>query len=224
MWKDLEIYSGKVVNNAISQAVQVGTAYGMSYVNMFDGGSRRLITPARYSGNIIVFEARRTAVQIAQKAVDDAINYGYKKIREAQWKQRSASIKQVQAAHNKLIEDGEKVDNEQGLGYIYDTQGQRFTAVGKYENHVKDALILSIPGKTILSKQTTTPSGALVKTNVTYDLLIFSDLSAKINMDTAKNLILTKVMGRDRSRKELVSNDDLLFIVQGNVVSDYPDI
>ena len=112
----------------------------------------------------------------------------------------------------------------QGLGYIYDTQGQRFTAVGKYENHVKDALILSIPGKTILSKQTTTPSGALVKTNVTYDLLIFSDLSAKINMDTAKNLILTKVMGRDRSRKELVSNDDLFFSVQGKVVSDYPDI
>ena len=63
-----------------------------------------------------------------------------------------------------------------------------------------------------------------MKTNVTYDLLIFYDISAKINMDTAKNLILTKVMGRDRSSKELVSNDDLFFSVQGKVVSDYPDI
>jgi hypothetical protein len=46
------------------------------------------------------------------------------------------------------------------------------------------------------------------------------DLAPKVSMNSAKNVILTQVQGRDFTRKELVSGGDLKFNVSGTIVSD----
>lgn len=48
------------------------------------------------------------------------------------------------------------------------------------------------------------------------------DLAPSVSMSSEKNVILTKVQGRDYSRKELVSGGDLVYSVQGDIVSDNP--
>ena len=50
------------------------------------------------------------------------------------------------------------------------------------------------------------------------------DLAPQIRVQSTKNVILTKVQGRDYTRKELVSGGDLCFSVSGEIVSNYADI
>lgn len=50
------------------------------------------------------------------------------------------------------------------------------------------------------------------------------DLAPKVSMSSTKNVVLTQVQGRDYSRKELVSGGDLTYSVQGEIVSDEPDV
>ena len=54
--------------------------------------------------------------------------------------------------------------------------------------------------------------------------IAFCDLGATVSSQSSNNLILTKVQGRDYSRKELVSGGDINFTVTGKIVSNYPDI
>lgn len=50
------------------------------------------------------------------------------------------------------------------------------------------------------------------------------DLAPQIRVQSTKNVILTKVQGRDYTRKELVSGGDLCFSVSGEIMSNYADI
>lgn len=59
-----------------------------------------------------------------------------------------------------------------------------------------------------------------VKTN----MLVWYDTTAIITINSDKNLITTRVQGRDYSRKELVSNGDIKFSVSGQITSKNPDI
>lgn len=63
------------------------------------------------------------------------------------------------------------------------------------------------------------------KTNsFTTKTLVWYDTTALITVDSEKNLVATRVQGRDYSRKELVSNGDIKFSVSGNISSGRPDI
>ena len=59
---------------------------------------------------------------------------------------------------------------------------------------------------------------------VTTNTLVWYDTTALITISSDKNLIATRVAGRDYSRKELVSNGDIKFTVQGQITSGRPDI
>lgn len=54
--------------------------------------------------------------------------------------------------------------------------------------------------------------------------LIWYDTTALITTNSDKNLISTRVQGRDYSRKELVSNGDIKFSVSGQITSGRPDL
>lgn len=54
--------------------------------------------------------------------------------------------------------------------------------------------------------------------------LVWYDTTALITINSDKNLIATRVQGRDYSRKELVSNGDIKFSVSGQISSGKPDI
>ena len=53
---------------------------------------------------------------------------------------------------------------------------------------------------------------------------VFLDLGAIVQVQSSNNLVLTKVQGRDYSRKELISGGDINFTVTGKIVSNYPDV
>ena len=54
--------------------------------------------------------------------------------------------------------------------------------------------------------------------------LVWYDTTALVTINSDKNLIATRVQGRDYSRKELVSNGDIKFSVSGQITSGKPDI
>lgn len=56
------------------------------------------------------------------------------------------------------------------------------------------------------------------------DTLVWYDTTALITINSDKNIITTKVAGRDYSRKELVSNGDIKFSVSGQITSGRPDV
>lgn len=59
---------------------------------------------------------------------------------------------------------------------------------------------------------------------VTTKTLVWYDTTALITINSDKNLLATRVQGRDYSRKELVSNGDIKFSVSGQITSGKPDI
>lgn len=56
------------------------------------------------------------------------------------------------------------------------------------------------------------------------DTLVWYDTTALITINSDKNIITTRVAGRDYSRKELVSNGDIKFSVSGQITSGRPDV
>ena len=54
--------------------------------------------------------------------------------------------------------------------------------------------------------------------------LVWYDTTALITINSDKNLVITKVTGRDYSRKELISNGDIKFSVSGQITSKMADI
>ena len=63
-----------------------------------------------------------------------------------------------------------------------------------------------------------------ITNSVTTNTLVWYDTTALITINSDKNLVVTKVAGRDYSRKELVSNGDIKFTVSGQITSGKPDI
>lgn len=54
--------------------------------------------------------------------------------------------------------------------------------------------------------------------------VVWYDTTALITINSDKNIVVTRVQGRDYSRKELVSNGDIKFSVSGQITSGNPDI
>lgn len=56
------------------------------------------------------------------------------------------------------------------------------------------------------------------------DTLVWYDTTALVTINSDKNIVTTRVTGRDYSRKELVSNGDIKFSVSGQITSGRPDV
>ena len=54
--------------------------------------------------------------------------------------------------------------------------------------------------------------------------LVWYDTTALITIDSDKNMVISRVQGRDYSRKELISNGDIKFSVSGQITSGKPDV
>lgn len=117
-------------------------------------------------------------------------------------------------------------DAEQKYGSIKVNDGDAsIQALDDWGNVCYDALMLAIP---VAQKVNMTISkysnGNRTEQNIQSDHLIWYDTTALINLSSDKDLILTRVTGRDYSRKELVSNGDLNFSISGHISSNMPDI
>lgn len=54
--------------------------------------------------------------------------------------------------------------------------------------------------------------------------IVWYDTTALVTISSDKNIVVSKIQGRDFSRKELVSNGDIKFSVSGQINSGIPDI
>lgn len=53
---------------------------------------------------------------------------------------------------------------------------------------------------------------------------VFMDLGAIVSVQSANNIVVTRVQGRNGSRKEFISGGDINFSVQGKIYSNFPDL
>lgn len=117
-------------------------------------------------------------------------------------------------------------EEEKEYGVIKVNKGTTsIQALDDWGNVCYDALMLSIPVAKGVNMSITTHKGAgSITSSFTSDHLVWYDTTALINLSSDKDLILTRVTGRDYSRKELVSNGDLNFSISGHISSNMPDI
>ena len=125
---------------------------------------------------------------------------------------RAAEQQYLQKVTNAQKED------ESNYGSIKVNEGENsIMAYDDWGNVCYDALMLSIP---VANKVTVSVAGAEFMS----DHLVWYDTTALISLSSDKDLVLTRVTGRDYSRKELVSNGDLNFSISGHITSGIPDI
>lgn len=148
----------------------------------------------------------------------------------------------------KIISEGNEVDDSFVLPTAKDAPG-KFYSTGKYgvmtvnngQNTIVatdmygercvDAFMMGIPVKSGIEVRqqvrvdyatgTLKPYG---ENAFTSDTLVWWDCTAIITIQSQKNLIVTKVNGRDYSRKELVSNGDINISISGTMSSDLPEV
>lgn len=194
-------------------------------------GQLKFYSPRGYE-SMYVYAVKRTLMQTAFAKIND-LYPGY--LRNMDRKSAKAAYLQNQGQEvKKIIENGKKMDEEtrNKMGVVLKYRGKA----------ANEGLLLWIPtedGKTqTLEIQTywdkiknlsTNESGNTesVFDNTKIEVpgsIAFCDLGANVSSQSSNNLILTKVQGRDYSRKELVSGGDINFTVTGKIVSNYPDI
>ena len=131
------------------------------------------------------------------------------------------------------IADGSKDPMDSGFGTMSVNGGSRVVvATDAYGNKCVDAFMMGIPlkSKINISQSVRTnilnnEKGEKYETNsFSSDTLVWWDCTAIVTINSERNLIATRVAGRDYSRKELVSNGDISISVSGRLNSFLPDV
>ena len=124
-----------------------------------------------------------------------------------------------------LIEDAQ-INDSQKYG-VMQINGGSVIAYDAYGNKCVDAMMLAIPVKESVKYTTQVRKrdrADASKDSFQSDTLVWYDPTALVNINSDKNLIISKVQGRDYSRKELVSNGDINFTVTGHILSNAPEV
>lgn len=164
--------------------------------------------------------------QVAQQAVNELMGYGIKALKD---KVSSLFDKKKEAAKAKIISGSKKETEEYGTIKVKATDGQ-YHSVPCYDwrgNICQDGLMASTPSKKAIKysvyRDTLQISGGHVMDSFTANTLVWSDPTALISVNSSKNVVLTRVVGRDYSRKELISNGDIEISVSGHLLAKTSD-
>jgi len=208
------IYQSKRAYDSVlvHTAKQLGFQLAEHYANM---ATEFLSTQARY-GLQWLFGHKRVRQAVEKAKTESAARQAeIKQSREAADKIRKKQAENVKS----IIEAGEKVDD--GLGVVTLEGGTTAEAINPYGIKVPEALMLYYNTENSISY--TIQQGKETKQFQSKTLLFF-DINAQVSQSTSKNIVLTKVQGRDYTRKELVSGGDILFTVNGMVNSNQPGV
>ena len=193
-------------------------------------GQLKFISNRGYS-NVFVYAAKRTMMQMTFATINDLYP---KYIRQLDRKNATAAYQKNQGQElQKIITNGQKADED-----TFNKQGVVLKYQGKPAN---EGLLLWIKNEsgqvqTVqfntywdkikgLSNEAAASSSLNTATEVKVPGdPVFLDLGAIVQAQSSNNLVLTKVQGRDYSRKELISGGDINFTVTGKIVSNYPDV
>lgn len=174
---------------------------------------------AKSYSSIIVNEAKQALTNAAKSAANDELQ----KIK-SKWLKKSQTSDDTEDGGG-LIENGNSTPPTHGK---VAAEGGSIVALDIYGRAVDDALMIYFEGDVPVSYSTVKykSTGKSVSgggSSFTSKTVCHTDLVPQISVSTSKNVILTKVTGRDASRKELVSGGDLVFKVSGKIVGDKHD-
>jgi Domain of unknown function (DUF6046) len=133
----------------------------------------------------------------------------------------------VQAKKQTLVEAGKA--QMKSHGSIKADGGGTIDAKDRFGNVIKEALMMYYTGETLIHYNTTTinANGKTTTTELSTKTLCHIDLTPDVSVKSGKEIVMTKVQGRDYTRKELISGTDLTFSIKGSIVSNlagvYPD-
>ncbi len=227
--------------NAGNAATQFVSSLNWRYQNTH--GGIQYVSRSAYKSVLV-----HVAKQLAMSTLEGELNSLFPRYEKyARDKMRDAVRVQQDENRKVLIANGKK--STEGFGFIICEGGHKLIAKTKYGTPVPEALILSyddevsvhyddilwdensVESYTIKKKSTLeklwNPGNEIEHTTQNYKAAPFDtktvfhiDLTPKVTMSSRKNVILTKVQGRDFTRKELVSGGDLAYSVNGSIVSD----
>ena len=222
------------LTNAASAGAALGANIGFKYANKASN-QLKFVSPKGY-GSVIVYAAKRTMMQLAFAKIN-SLYPSY--VRQIENKRLQAAYKKNQGSQmEQIIGGGMDNDNKQ---FIHgDSQLVQINYMGR---PAPEALVLWIPNgsktKTSvniqtywdkiknLSQEQAANANTIVDTCIEVaadEDKVFWDLGPMVQAQSGNNVILTKVQGRDFSRKELISGGDVNFTVTGKIVSNYPDV
>ena len=193
-------------------------------------GRLKFYSPRGYN-SVFVYAAKRTMMQMTFATINDLYP---KYLRQLDFKKTFAAYQANQGKGlQTIIKDGQNADAE-----TFNKQGVVLKYQGKPAN---EGLLLWIKNESGQAQSVTfntywdkikglsNEAAAASSLNSSTEIKVpgnpvFLDLGAIVQAQSSNNLILTKVQGRDHSRKELISGGDIHFTVTGKIVSNYPDI
>ena len=183
-------------------------------------------------GKIVNVIARKIANDV-MLAAKDAITYEYQQML------KTKAVKDMRKSNmlrQELIRQNQTKDAEQ-YGYIDLTDaagnknGHRVVAYDDWGNVCVDSLMLAIPTKEDIeynvnfwADKDEAGYANYGSSNIRGRKLVWYDTTALVNVSSERNVLLTKVQGRDYTRKELVGNGDVRFSVSGHICSNMPDV
>lgn len=205
-----------VYSDTASSLIAAGTGTLQNMLGGGRGGSARFYYDYNGGGSIIRVVARRAVGGIAREIKNETVEQykkliGGKKFNSGYYDGSEATQVQIEA---------QKGEESKNYHTLYD-----MIAMDDWGNVCYDALMLGIPegpGYCINIDVIGGVSGGTEKYVSKHP--VWYDTTALVTVSSDKDLILTRVTGRDYSRKELVSNGDMMFSVSGHITSRMPDI
>lgn len=220
--------------NARDAAGDFGINMAVKAANYKKRNGQLVFYSPRGYDSMVVYAAKRTMMQMAFATLNDLYP---KYLRQYNFKKAEAAYELNQGRElTQIIKNGKLADEDK-----LNNQGVRLTYKGKAANEGLLLWIKSEDGKKVslkvntywdkikgLSNEAAASSSSNEATRIEVpakdENSAFVDLGATVQVQSANNLVLTRVVGRDWSRKELVSGGDVNFTVTGKIVSNYPDV
>lgn len=236
-FKGLKLTSDKLFNGAPSSMASLGASTMLNLTNYHRVGGRLVF---RSNGlnptQLVAYAAKRTMMQMAFARLNDLYP---KYLRELDTMKAKAAYEKNQGrVKQKLIQNGKRADaSYNGVSLTYrgkvfhealvmwikgEDSGSSTISIDSYWDKIKGLSNVDAYAKMKRNGNLLESTKLIVPTTQTDN--VFWDLGATIQTQGGNSVVLTRVVGRDYSRKELVSGGDLKFTVTGKIASNYPDV
>lgn len=215
-------YAIRTLNNAIDEHF-----HGKKKVKFYYRHSNKTFLQVLVNSSI-----QRVSAELKNEVIKNVRDL-YKKKKIQIFENNSFSARRTQ-----LIEKGELQTDWSGYGEmnINDPNGNPHTIICRdyYGFKCSDGLMLKITSKTPITYKRYNYKTTINNTSSNTQMdgfeefisyfLVWSDPTAMINFSSTKNTVVTQVVGRDYSRKELASNGDIKFSVSGHIFSGMAEV
>lgn len=200
-----------------------------AYVNRLNktrqDGPVQYLSRAGYD-NVFTFMVRRDAIREAMRWADKGAQAGAAAIYDKWFRKQAEPLTAEQAQARTAIEEvmvkraeARKTYGQIALSNTGDDSNRRYAyAYDETGEIVREALILSYEDTEAHTAYV--GNGVPVSTSTVF----FIDLAPSIVVRNTKNVVLTKVQGRDHSRKELIGGGDDVFSISGKITPMMPGI